>query len=80
MNDELTNGLKGKVIDFIETSGKHYRNPSPRLCVSMLIYFTDGSVLDIDCKDGCVDALLIEPTLTNDVIPIGANSLREGSV
>jgi len=78
MNDELTNMLKGKVIESVETSAEHHKISG--IFVSMLIYFTDESVLDIDYRDGCIDALLIESTLTNDVIPIGANSLGEGSV
>lgn len=48
---------------------------------SVLITFEDGTKLKV-CphKDYYVEVELVEPTLDSDVIPIGANTLGEGSI
>ena len=47
----------------------------------IVLRFTDSSVLIVrPWDDNCVDVELIEPTLNSDVIPIGADTLGEGSV
>ena len=67
--------LKGKVVECVRPLEDCYKSTKTKqptgLYVNVSIVFTDGTE---------VIARLIEPTLTNDVIPIGANSLGEGSV
>ena len=72
------NNLVGKTVK--EVSAMPYPT-NKALRRSVCITFDDGTKLSITPYEAYfVQVKLIEPTLTNDVIPIGANSLREGSV
>jgi len=64
--------IKGKVVESVEFCGEH----------GVKVLFTDKSYLHIALYEDCAEThmRLIEPTLTNDVVPVGANSLGEGSV
>ena len=44
------------------------------------INFKDNSYLLITTFSGVLEFELVEPALTSDVVPIGANTLGEGSV
>ena len=44
------------------------------------VSFKDGSYLLVSAFGGVLEVSLVEPTLSGDVIPVGANTLREGSI
>lgn len=47
----------------------------------VVLRFTDDSVLIVKpWDDNCVDVELVEPTLSSNVISVGANTLGEGGV
>lgn len=70
--------LKGKVIQLVLTTVGGYNANG---YIDITIVFTDGSKLYVQPSDcNYIETKLIEPTLSSDVIPIGANTLGEGSV
>ena len=64
--------IKGKVVESAEFYGTF----------EVKVLFTDKSYLHIAFYEDCAEThmRLVKPTLTNDVIPIGANSLGKGSI
>lgn len=72
--------IKGKVVDRVN----FYRRDglsNPTKCQAVLVQFTDGSEVVIDpLDDAWVKLTLIKPTLNSDVVPVGTNTLGEGSI
>ena len=70
----------GKTVGHIDVHERHGLE-TKSLASAVLIWFTDGSKLVVSPYNANhVELELIESTLTNNVIPIGTNSLGEGSV
>ena len=65
------NELDGKTVWNTRTMSRSY----------VQVFFEDRSVLHISVNtDSGLNIKLIEPTLNSDVIPVGTNTLGEGSV
>jgi hypothetical protein len=76
----IVDKLKGKVVKSAKFTNEH-SGYYPDMAGEVSILFEDGSELIIEPFDcNYVDTTLIESTLNSDVIPIGTNTLGEGSV
>lgn len=69
--------LKGKTIESIVLGEPHHKQPG--LYQEIWLVTKEGETIIFTGYDSCVD-ILVKAPLSSDVIPIGANTLGEGSV